>query len=170
MKNKICRNIELIVIVLIVVVLCGVLICKNIDSEDFFDASFVDVLTVLFGAAITFFMTQKMNDRRRRNECIEHIIMEIEGFVSNDENFQIRKETLIRQSSCANRIKYLMDSSFSSIRKDIEFIHRNYNEIRELYSNHSKNVAELNKVRVDIDKHRDNIIDKCNKIRVGLYG
>lgn len=39
MKNKICRNIELIVIVLIVVVLCGVLICKNIDSEDFFDAT-----------------------------------------------------------------------------------------------------------------------------------
>ncbi len=170
MKDKIKRNIGSIILGLVITVVCAFLLCENIKSSDFFKASFIDVLTVLFGAVITFFMTQRINDRRRRNECIEHIIMEIESFVSNEENFQIEKRTLVRQSSCANRIKYLKDSSFSEIKKDIEFIHRNYEEIRDLYSNHCKSDADLKSVQVDIDKHRSNIVDKCNKIRISLYG
>ena len=63
----------------------------------------------------------------------------------------------------------MKDAGFTDIEGDIEFIETNFENIRDLYSNHNQSEEALQRVKVDIDKHRMNIVDKCSKIRVGLY-
>ena len=168
-KNHFKRNLGVTISVLIVVGICTFLLFKNVKEAEFFSASAVDIITILLGALIAFYLTEQMTDRRRRNDCIEHIISEVEAFVSEEANFKIDKGTLMRQGSCANRIKYLKDASFSDIRKEVSFIDDKFNEIRDLYSNHCMDQKELDTVKIDIDKRRDLIVDKCCKIRIGIY-
>ncbi len=168
-KEYLRRNPGAAISIVIIVVICVCLIIKNITDTRFFSASAIDIITILLGALIAFYLTERMNDRRRRNDCIEHIVSEIETFVSDEANFKVDKETLMKHGSCANRIKYLKDASFSDIREEINFIDDKFSEIRDLYSNHSKDQNELDTVKIDIDKRRDLIVDKCCKIRIGMY-
>lgn len=139
LKEYIKRNLGATVVIFVVIIVCSLLILKNVRDKEFFKADVIDIITILLGALIAFYLTERMTDRRRRNDCIEHIIMEIESFVSDDNNFTIDRGTLLRHGSCGNRIKYLKDASFSDINKEISFIETQFEEIRELYSNHNSN-------------------------------
>lgn len=159
-----------IILIVVFVLACAFLIVANVRNDDFFSANAVEITTILFGGFITFYLTERMNDKRRRNDCIEHVIMEIEGYITDDEIYKINKNALLKQASCANRIKYLRDASFKDIQKDIEFIDTHFSFIRDLYSEHKKSQDDLDAVKKDINKHRDLIVDKCCKIRIGMYG
>ena len=167
--DRLHRNQGMIISIIVAICICGLLVWKNYKSADFLQAKAIDIVTILLGAVIAFYLTEKLNDKRRRNDCIEHIIAEIEMFVSDEKNFIVDKSTYMKHGSCGNRIKYLKDASFKDIKDEVDFIDANFNEIRDLYSNHNKDEATLETVRVDINKHRDNIIDKCCKIRINLY-
>lgn len=171
--RKLCayakRNPSAAIAMAVAILFCVFLIYKNIKKVNFFSANAVDIITILLGVIITFYLTERMNDKRRRNDCIEHIIMEIESFVSDDNNFSICPNTLMQQASCANRIKYIKDAAFSDIKDEIDFIEHHFTDIRDLYSNHYQNEEEFKGVKKDIDKHRNCITDKCCKIRIGLY-
>ena len=155
--------------IFVVIVLCIFLIVQNYKNVNFLSANAVDIVSILLGTIIAFYLTEHMNEKRRRNDCIEHIIMEIEDFVSDDDNYKPNKKALMRQTYCANRIKYMKDASFDDIKEDILFIETHFEEIRNLYSSHNQNEEELTSVKIDIDRHRGLITDKCCKIRVGLY-
>ncbi len=163
------RNTGATIAMVIVILVCALLVWKNIGSTAFFSANAVEIITILLGMIIAFYLSERMNDKRRRNDCIEHIIVEIEDFVANDENYKNCQNSLMKQSSCANRIKYIKDAAFSDIKDDVGFIEQHFAEIRDLFSNHYQNEDELKSVKKDIDKHRDLIADKCCKIRIGLY-
>ena len=169
MKRFFVRNRGIVIYGVILLFLCGGLFFKNWKEAGFFSAKLTDIITIIVGSVIAVFITEKLTDKRRRNDCIEHIVVEIENFITNDNNFIVDKSTLIKQGSCANRIKYLKDAGFTDIEGDIEFIETNFENIRDLYSNHNQSEEALQRVKVDIDKHRMNIVDKCSKIRVGLY-
>lgn len=141
----------------------------NFSSATFWDASFVEIITIGLAVFLSFYLTEKLNDERRRNDCIEHIIIEIEQMMDEDSVFSLDKKTLLHQRSCANRIKYLKDAKFQDIQEDIDFIAREFEEIRNLYSSHNKTEHKLKAVQTDFERHRNLICDKCNKIRVGLY-
>ena len=163
------HNKAIVIALFVVGILCIILFCVNFKQSDFFYAKLTDIITILIGVVIAFFITEITTSRRRRNDCIEHIILEIENFITDDNNFVIDKSTLINQGSCGNRIKYLKDAGFSDIKADIDFIETHFQDIRDLYSNHNQSEEALQEVKIDIDKHRTNIVDKCCKIRIGLY-
>ena len=168
MKEFLLNHLSKIFMVFVILFLVGFTVI-NYKSAEFWNASAVNIVTILWGAMVTFYIKESLTDQRRRNDCIEHVISEIESFIADDANFEISKSTYLKQSSCGNRIKYLYESSFEDIKEDMKFIQDHYNEIRDLYSNHCQNEEELNKVKVDIDRQRDYIIDKCSKIRIHLY-
>lgn len=141
----------------------------NLSSATFWNTSFTEVITIGLAIFVSFYLTENLNDKRRRNDCIEHIILEIESMMNEDFIFSLNKDTLIHQSSCANRIKYLKDANFRDIQADIDFIAREFEEIRDLHSNHKQTSKKLKTVLIDFEKHRALICDKCNKIRIGLY-
>ena len=153
----------------IIATICVVflLIEKNYKKTAFFEASLVDIVTIVIAVFITCTLTMSEDDRQRRNQCIEQIILEIEALVVNENVFcEQNQVAFMKQRSCANRIKYLRDADFDGITDDIVFIENHFNEIRDLYSNHKD---DLGSVRKDFEKHQNLISDKCNKIRVGLY-
>lgn len=153
----------------IIATICVVflLIEKNYKASAFFEASLVDIVTIIIAVFITYVLTMSEGDRQRRNQCIEQIILEIEALVVNESVFSEQNHVaFMKQRSCANRIKYLKDADFADITADIIFIENHFNEIRDLYSNHKD---DLGSVRIDFEKHQNLISDKCNKIRVGLY-
>ena len=152
----------------IVIVAC-ILIYSNYAKQEFLNASLIDIFTLIFASLITFYLTEKVNDNRRRNDCIEQVIMEIEKMILGEDIFKKGDNTLIYQASCANRIMYLQEAGFENIQKDIDFIANHFKEIRDLYSNHNSTNKELNLVIKDFRRQQSLICDKCMKIRIGLY-
>ncbi len=169
LRSTVKRNPLATITIVSAIAICALLFFKNMRRCNFFSANLVEILTILLGIIVAFYLAEHMTDQRRRNDCIEHVIAEIESFVSKDENFSLNASALMKQTSCANRIKYLKDASFPDIKDDITFIETHFIEIRDLFSNHSASDEELKTVKKDIDKHRDCIVDKCCKIRIGLY-
>ena len=152
------------------VVIIITLLFINFSSTTFWNASFTEIITIGMAVFISFYLTEKLNDKRRRNECIEHIILELEQMMNEEYIFSIdKKKSFMYQRSCANRIKYLKDANFQDIREDINFIANEIETIKDLYSNHNQNKKSLEAHFADFDKHRNLICDKCNKIRIGLY-
>ena len=149
--------------------ICLFLFIRNFKEDDFLKVDLMGLLTIILGYLITFLLSAKSTRDMKRKECIEHVVDYIEGFVSDDNNFQKSEQTLFRQSNCANRIKYLKDAKFIETREDIDFIKKHFQRIRDLYSDHSTSPESLRAVKKDIDKHRQQIIDKCIKIRIELY-
>lgn len=150
-----------------VILVLGFLIFVNRKNEEFYSASLIDVMTIGIAIFISFLITQYGDNKRRRNDCIEHVILEIERMVSDEEIVDSKSNmTLLKQASCANRIKYLKDAKFSDIEEDIEFIEQQFQEIRDLYSNHKD---DLLTVKNDLERHQKLICDKCNKVRINLY-
>lgn len=171
MKKWIHRN-ATVVIVVTTVAICAWLFYKNHVHEDFWVAQITDIITVLFACLITVFVSERGSNIRKRNECIKQIIDDIETFIANEDNFfspNGNQEVFIKQTSCANRIKYLKDASIPELEEDIDFISSQFEVIRDLYSNHYQQENGLELVRKDFDKHRTHIIDKCNKMRIELY-
>ena len=112
------KNAWTAIVTTVVAILCIFLFCHNHKSEGFYYASLTDIVTIILGTLITIFITERLTDQRRRNDCIEHIIIEIENFVTDDTNFAIDKSTYIKHGSCANRIKYLKDARFKDIEEE----------------------------------------------------
>lgn len=162
-KDKLVWELLIIGIVFII------LIASNYSSAEFFKATLVDIVSIGVVVLFTFFWTEKINDSRRKNDCIEHVIMEIQKMVSDSRIFSFDKRTLLLQASCANKIKYLQDANFKQIKEDVNFIADKFIEIRDLYSNHNQNENSLKEVEVDFEKYQSLICDKCDKIRIELY-
>lgn len=150
------------------VILIILFIC-NVGDEDFFDVSFINILTLFIGFFISFYLTQHFTDKRRKVDCIEHIIIEIQHSIMQKEMYTINPNALFYQSSCANKIKYLEEASFPELKNDLKFISDKFNEIRDLYSNHNGSEESLLQVQSDFERHKVQINDKCDKIRLIIY-
>lgn len=66
----------------------------NFSSATFWEASFVDIITIGLAVFVSFYLTENLNDKRRRNDCIEHIIIEIEQMIYEDSMFLHDKKNL----------------------------------------------------------------------------
>lgn len=167
MKSKTITN---FIFFAVIVILTGFLFLKNYNSATFWTASFIQILTLTVTAILSFFFVQKLTDKRRKIDCYEHILTEIQNVINNDTYiFAISKEALLLQQSIANKIKYLKEHSFTEIKSDLEYIEDQFQELRDLYGNHKSSTFDLEKVNLDMLKHKTNISDKVDKIKLKLY-
>lgn len=168
-KSLIRQNWGQIIAIILSLLVSVLLLYCNASKPSFLEASLVDIATIFFACFITFYLTEKINDNRRRNDCIEQVITEIEKMVIDEAIFAKSEWTFIYQASCANKIRYLKEAGFSCIQEDIDFIATHFQEIRELYSNHRNSQKELDVVKKDFQRLQSLICDKCTKIRIALY-
>lgn len=165
MKNKF--NILFFVIT---VPIAGFLIFKNWGTENFWDASFIQIATLFVAATLSFFFVQKLTDKRRKVDCFDHVLTEIQNKIDNDIIiFSLNKNALTLQKSIANKIKHLKEHSFPKIKEDLEYIENQFEELRSLYGNHRTSDADLKSVEPDMIRHKTNISDKIDKIKLELY-
>jgi len=167
MNTKWIKNLGYIVIVLLVL---GGLAIKNFGNENFWEANLIQILTLLLTSILSFYLVQHLTDKRRKVDCIDHILCEIQCSLETDETiYSDCKEALRKQGTIANRIKLLKEYSFSQIQSEIEYISKEFEETRDLYSNHFQKAEGLEPIIDDINRHKDNIMLKCDKIRIMLY-
>lgn len=88
---------------------------------------------------------------------------------NNSVIFSTNKEALVMQKSVANKIKHLKEHAFAQIKNDIEYIEDQFEELRVLYGNHNQSANELKRVDPDMIRHKTNISDKIDKIKLELY-
>ena len=111
-----------------------------------------------------------MEIKRRKIDCFEHILTEIQKNIDNNTIlFSLDNEALTLQKSISNKIKHLQDHSFSQIAKDLEYINDEFTELRELYDNHKQSASSLKQIDSDITRHKANISNKIDKIKLVLY-
>ncbi len=144
-----------------------ILIWKNCKTIDFYEANLLQILTFILATMISFSFVQHRTDKRRKVDCIEHIIIEIQNLINNSEIlFSLEREALILQSLIANKIKYLKEKGFSQTTPDIDYISSEFEELRSLYANH---IQDLDTIKEDLNRHKINISTKCDKVRLTLY-
>ena len=159
-----------IIFLIIIAIILGFIVYKNIHNDNFWDTNIIQLLTLMLTSIISFFFVQHLTDKRRKIDCIEHIIVEIQHTIENDETiFSFNKTALSMQASIGNRLKHLKEHSFCKVQSDINYVYDEYTELRELYSNHNQNVESLESIKTDMQRHIHNISDKCDKIRLALY-
>lgn len=156
--------------ILIVLVIASVMIFRNYKYSTFWNANLIQILTITLTAIISFFFVQRLTDRRRKIDCFEHILTEIQNLINNnDVIFSYDKNATNLQKSVANKIKHLKDHGFKEISADLEYINNEFTELRELYDNHNQSVDSLKAITLDLNRHKINISDKIDKIRLSLY-
>lgn len=142
-------------------------IYNGFNNGKFLEASLIQILTLVVAIFISYFLVQHKNDRRRKadfiNKMLQEIVLQVEdeGVLDADTS---RAWTI--QKSIANRLLALKDNGFKDIEQDMDYVIKEFEEIRELYSNH---VDDLETVEKDINRHRVNISDKCTKIEASLF-
>lgn len=160
----------IVIFCLVVATILVALALGNLHKSTFWEASLVDLITLVIAIVLSFFITQVIDDDKRRKQCIEDVILEIQSMVGDERCYSVcGRQALLKQQSCANKIKYLKEAGFKDIAKDIDFIENEFCEIRDLYSEHNKSEKDLAGIQKDIDRHVDGIYDKCDKIRIALY-
>ncbi|WP_394524334.1 hypothetical protein [Lacrimispora sp. JR3] len=147
-----------------------ILVLKNYNSTDFYQASLLQILTFILATIISIIFVQHRTDKRRKIDCIEHIIIEIQNVIQHNENiFSLKSDALMLQASAANKIMYIKDMGFPQNQKDIAYIYDEFQELRDLYGNHVKTEEDLESIENDLKRHKLNITTKCDKVRLSLY-
>lgn len=166
MKKKIANAVFIIVIIVICIFIC----IKNRSNINFYDTNILQLLTFALTACISFFFVQYLTDKRRKIDCIDHVISDIENMINNDNDlFSINNETLLKQEAIANRIKYISENGFKEIESDIDYIENEFNELRELYGNHNSSEENLSSIKADLMRHKSHISSRCVKVHLKLF-
>lgn len=143
------------------------LIYNLLNNDKFFEASLMQILTLFVAIFISYFLVQQKNDNRRKVDFINRTLHEVMLLLEDEKLLDSdRKKTLVIQKSIANRLQAIEKNSFKEIKQDMDYVVKEFEEIRELYSNHTDNLGE---VEMDINRHKINISDKCIKIEAELF-
>lgn len=170
------KVVSIIGVVITLVCILGISVYNIVvSSEEFFDATVYQIISLLFALIITFLLTQRKNDYRRKIDMIDKMIAGIQEDLSSREFVLYETDAqmniaLLKQKSLANRIQYLMDSKIhNKIGKDVEYIAKEMENLREFYGAHMKDKDYMDKSSADIEKYIVNINDKCFSMRLKLY-
>lgn len=148
----------------------GILFIKNYQNNGFWDASCVQILTLALTAFVSFFLVQRLADKRRKIDFMEHVIAEIQNVLEHDKViFSLDREALGIQSSIGNKLLHLQNHSFAQIKGDIDYIYSEFTELREMYAAHYQDPEGYELIKKDMDRHIHKISNKCDKIRLTLY-
>lgn len=161
---------EDIIICIPVCLVSIVMIVKNYMNKLFWSASLLQILTFSFTVILSFMIVQRITDRRRKIDCYDHFLSDIQNIINTDTSiFSLSSNAMNKQKSVANRIKYLCDHSFPQTHADLEYISKEFTELRELYDNHKQNENELKSIEADMNRHKGNISDKIDKLKLVLF-
>ncbi len=109
-------------------------------NKDFFKTPLTTLVSVLVAIILSYYLTQRKVDDRRRKEKIDQLLYKIQGIVLED-NFIIVQDTdLILHRSVANKIQYLEKNIPDEIRDDVNRLANIFKDYRYFYGEHYKDM------------------------------
>lgn len=171
--DKFCSTIRKIPIVFLFVCFGG-LIYINLDNKNFFDMDLYKILSLAIIVFVSYYLTQKKLDNRKKIEVLDNIIKTI-----IEATFDLSEEALKSENSklfmmtirnIDNKVALLERIAIDyKIVDDIAYINKESEDINNLVSNHIGDNVILISIYVDIEKHIKNIQNKCDEILFKIY-
>lgn len=143
-------------------------IYNGIKNPDFLVTPLSTIISIGVAVVVSYFFVQRKTDDRRKKEKIDKLLYKVQEIILNDNFIEVRDENLIIQRSVINKILYLEDGVDNDIKGDISRIREKFEEFREFYGNHYKDIAYMNKSKKELLNYVRLIDDFCDKIHMKL--
>lgn len=157
----------------------SILVCNFFANDEFFKASFIQCLPLIFTLFIVFFATQYKNDFRKYKEHAERIIFKLQNLITDEKFYQFKvcdnneereKEINAVNRKIQNYLTILQEYSKSlDIEEEIKYIQTEFSNYKDKVGDHIKDFEYLSKSEKEFLKHSENIDTKCEFIILKLY-
>lgn len=170
-KKKIFKTIIIPIIFFLFICLSSFFNYKN---DDFFKMSLYQIISLAFVVFVSYYLTQKKLDSRKRRDVLNDLITEI-----IDCSFKLTLEAVLSEKSklfmmelrnIENRLSLLEKISEDyGIKTEIDYLRTQHTAILDLVSNHMDDNNTLENIFVDIEKHISNLQSKCKEAQFKIY-
>lgn len=169
------KKLKWTLIVIMILLLIGVIIYNIIKNTNFFQASIIEIITLLVAIFLSYVFTEKNSNERRLKEALEVIIektqmklnMNVLVKINNEED--LRQVRIIKRSLENNFTLLKENSECFKIKEDIEYIIQQLENYNSIIDNHINDIEHLSNAEVDLNRYILLIDDKLNQVRVKLY-
>lgn len=156
------------------IVILGIAIYNGFNNSDFWEISIGPVITLLIAIILSYYLTQRKNDKTHVNEKIDHLVYKIQDTILEDtflsaENEQIQRTNLINHKIIANKINQLKEiCKDQKVIENLTHIEREFSELREFYGEHYKDTEYMKKSDAQLKNYVAQIDNYCDAIHILL--
>jgi hypothetical protein len=169
------RVMAYIFILILVVVISYAAIRNYKDNKEFWDLSFFNIATLAVAVSVSFYLTQRFSDIRKKKEIFQLILTDIQGVVGAAESYSINEGTeqeivlmrlrgtnakLTSAQKCAGKL---------GISKDMNFICDKFREYETFVSDHISDMGYLSKSTKELQRPLNLIYDRIYEMLIKLY-
>lgn len=174
MKQKCYTIIKWTLIVVLVCAFAFFVIYNAKNNTDFWDASAVNIITIIIAVVISYFFVQRKSDKRKQKDILLDLISKLQLQVSDEKAFdftgQTREEILMRNRDISNKINILNEvKDIFSIQEEMDFICKEIEEYLNLIGNHSTDLEYLIKSKQELERPLTLISNKLFEMSINLY-
>lgn len=168
------KKIFKIIIIILFFLSIGLLSSFNYKNDDFFKMNLYQIVSLSFVVFVSYYLTQKKLDSRKQRDVLNDLITEI-----IDCSFKLTLEAVLSEKSklfmmelrnIENRLSLLEKVSGEyGIKIEINYLKSQNTAMLNLVSNHLDDNDTLEKIFVDIEKHINNLQNKCKEVQFIIY-
>ena len=158
-----------------VALVIGLLVYNIIKNEQFFEASFSTCLSLLAVIGISFFLSQRLTDKRKQRDIMLKVVESLEILVADSRLYKITMETteeeiLMRNRAISNRISILAQCpNRVGIDEQVRFIQEKFKEYEDFVGNHIKDRTYLTQSEKELRRPIELIDHKTYELMLKLY-
>lgn len=172
MKNR--RALRNIYYVLCGILILGIAFLNYRDNEKFFEASLINIATIVIALCVSFYFTQKRTDERKQKEILLDLLKKIQAITESKEVYrfegQSKDKILMRNRDINNKITILETVAPNYIsQEDITFIRKKFDEYSELVGDHIGDILYLSKSDKELKRPIELINNKITQISLKLF-
>lgn len=175
MGNSKVRSYIFLGTIFVVIAIVAIFNLMN-NGELFWQATFYQIMSLLAVVFITYFLTQRLNDKRRKIDTVDHLLNEIQMMVNRQElhgyiESQDKSMALMYQRLLANKVECLKryGKLGADIQNDVNYISNQCEEMKEFYGTHMEDKEYMKKSLMEFQKYTLNISERCDNIRIKLF-
>lgn len=145
-----------------------------VKNSDFWEASAVNIITILIAIVISYFFVQRKSDLRKQKDILLSLIngfqLQITSEKAYDFTGQTGEEILMRKRDISNKLHILSELQDNfSIQTEVKFLNEKFDEYDQLISDHIADLDYLVKSKNELRRPLDLINDKLVRISINLY-
>ena len=161
-------------LIIIVIITDLFLFFKNISNKDFFEMNLYQIISISLIVIVSFYLTQKTQDYRKKKEIVVNIVEKISAIVQEIDLESMKSDNckifMSKNRAIDNKITILLKiAKRYNINDEVQYLKRENDEAKVLVSTRIGNLTELNTIYQDVTRHKGNIQNKCDEILFKLY-
>lgn len=145
-----------------------------LTNKDFWISSASSIFSIFAVLFLSYYLTQKRNDQRKKLENYDRLICKIQDELYNEAMFcanskEEQNKALNLQRSLGNKLKYFMDFCDEELKDDAKYMSDEYVRLKTLYGNHMSDVDYINKSKEDFKNGLCKIDDRCEELHLKIF-